>query len=60
MEGESDYISPIILVEAPGKDSRPCIDYRKLNAISKPDIFPIPNIGDRIERVASEKYITVL
>ncbi|GFW16451.1 retrovirus-related Pol polyprotein from transposon 412 [Trichonephila clavipes] len=27
--GESDFTSPLILVEAPGKEARPCIDYRK-------------------------------
>ncbi|GFT46838.1 retrovirus-related Pol polyprotein from transposon 297 [Trichonephila clavipes] len=31
--GESDYASPMILVETPGRDPRPCIDYRKLNEI---------------------------
>ncbi|GFV94756.1 transposon Ty3-G Gag-Pol polyprotein [Trichonephila clavipes] len=29
--GESDYMSPMILVEVAGKEPRPCIDYRKLN-----------------------------
>ncbi|KAG8197404.1 hypothetical protein JTE90_014891 [Oedothorax gibbosus] len=29
--GDSDFTSPMILVEAPGKDPRPCIDYRRLN-----------------------------
>ncbi|GBL74841.1 Transposon Ty3-G Gag-Pol polyprotein [Araneus ventricosus] len=27
-KGESDFTSPLILVEVPGKDARPCIDYR--------------------------------
>lgn len=30
--GDSDYASPMIMVEAPGKEPRPCIDYRRLNA----------------------------
>ncbi|GBN02874.1 hypothetical protein AVEN_153230-1 [Araneus ventricosus] len=30
--GQSDYASPMILVESTGKDPRPCIDYRVLNA----------------------------
>ncbi|GFS59583.1 transposon Ty3-I Gag-Pol polyprotein [Trichonephila inaurata madagascariensis] len=30
---ESDYASPMILVETPGRDPRPYIDYRKLNEI---------------------------
>ncbi|GBM82798.1 hypothetical protein AVEN_139444-1 [Araneus ventricosus] len=49
--GESDYTSPIILVEAPGKDPRPCVDYRLLNEITRTAFFPLPNIEERVERV---------
>lgn len=59
-EGESNFNSPIILVEAPGKDTRPCIDCRKLNTITKAEFFPLPNIEKRVEKVADAKYITVL
>ncbi|XP_064465312.1 uncharacterized protein LOC135376767 [Ornithodoros turicata] len=57
-EGTSDYTSPIILVRAPGKDPRPCVDYRKLNAVTKDLIYPIPNIEERIETVSRAKYIS--
>ncbi|GFV85812.1 retrovirus-related Pol polyprotein from transposon 297 [Trichonephila clavipes] len=30
--GESDFTSPLILVEAQGKEARPCIDYRRVLA----------------------------
>ncbi|GBN99324.1 hypothetical protein AVEN_212762-1 [Araneus ventricosus] len=33
--GYSDYTLPMILVEAPGKEPRPCVDYRNLNKITK-------------------------
>lgn len=58
--GESDYTSPMILVEAPGKDPRPCVDYRRLNEIIRTEYFPLPNIEERVERVASAKFITIL
>lgn len=58
-EGESDYNSPMILVEAAGKDPRPCIDYRKLNAITEAELFSLHNIEIRVKRVAA-KYIAVL
>ncbi|GFT57856.1 retrovirus-related Pol polyprotein from transposon 297 [Trichonephila clavipes] len=38
--GESDYASPMILVETPGRDPRPCIDYRKLNEDARLTIKP--------------------
>lgn len=55
---ESDYTSPMILVEVPGKEPRPCVDYRKLNAITRDQLYPIPNIEERIERVSGANYIT--
>ncbi|GBO30239.1 hypothetical protein AVEN_237142-1 [Araneus ventricosus] len=58
--GQSDYASPMILVESTGKDPRPCIDYRLLNANVRTQFFPLPNIEERVERVAASKYITVI
>ncbi|GFY25861.1 retrovirus-related Pol polyprotein from transposon 17.6 [Trichonephila clavipes] len=58
--GESDYMSPMILVEVAGKEPRPCIDYRKLNGIIRTEYFPLPNIEERVEKVSEAKFITVL
>ena len=57
--GESDYSSPIILVEVPGKDPRPCVDYRRLNKVIKTEYYPIPNIEERVEQVSAANYITI-
>ncbi|GFW28027.1 retrovirus-related Pol polyprotein from transposon 17.6 [Trichonephila clavipes] len=57
--GESDYMSPMILVEVAGKEPRPCIDYRKLNGIIRTEYFPLPNIEERVEKVSVAKFITV-
>ncbi|GBM34967.1 Retrovirus-related Pol polyprotein from transposon 17.6 [Araneus ventricosus] len=58
--GESDFSSPLILVEAPGRDPRPYTDYRKLNSVTRAEYFPLPNFEERVEAVASGKYITVI
>ncbi|GFW75310.1 retrovirus-related Pol polyprotein from transposon 297 [Trichonephila clavipes] len=58
--GESDYMSPMILVEVAKKEPRPCIDYRKLNGIIRTEYFPLPNIKERVEKVSAAKFITVL
>lgn len=58
--GDSDYTSPMILVEVAGRDPRPCIDYRKLNKLTKTQFFPLPNIEQRVETVAAAKFISVL
>lgn len=57
---ESDDASPMIFVEVPGKDPRPCIDYRKLNAVTMDQIYLIPNIEERVETVSKAKYIPTL
>ncbi len=58
--GESDYTSPMILVETPGRDPRPCNDYRKLNSLVQIEYFPLSNIEERVERVSASKYTTVI
>lgn len=57
---ESEYTSPLILVEAPGKSPRPCVDYRKLNAITCDQVYPIPNIEETVEMVSSAKFVSTL
>ncbi|GFY35302.1 retrovirus-related Pol polyprotein from transposon 17.6 [Trichonephila clavipes] len=57
---ESDFTSPLILVEAQGKEARPCIDYRRLNKVTRTQFFPLPNIEELLEKVSAAKYISVL
>ncbi|GFV42864.1 hypothetical protein TNCV_16111 [Trichonephila clavipes] len=51
--GESDFTSPLILVEAQGKEARPCIDCRRLNKVTRTQFFPLPNIEELLEKVLS-------
>ncbi|GFX58637.1 retrovirus-related Pol polyprotein from transposon 297 [Trichonephila clavipes] len=43
--GQSDYTSPLILVESRNKDPRPCVDYRRLNEITRAEFFPFAKYG---------------
>lgn len=38
----SSWSSPCILVRKPDSTFRPCTDFRKVNAVTKPDSFPLP------------------
>ncbi|GFX37548.1 retrovirus-related Pol polyprotein from transposon 17.6 [Trichonephila clavipes] len=58
--GESDFTSPLILVDAHGKEARPCIDYRMLNKVTWTQFFPLPNIEELLEKVSEAKYISIL
>ncbi|GBO36558.1 hypothetical protein AVEN_17830-1 [Araneus ventricosus] len=51
--GQYDYASPMILVESPSKDPRPFIDYRLLNANVRTQLFPLPKIEERVEKVSA-------
>ena len=46
-----------MLIEVPGKDPRPCVDSGKLNAITKDEVYPLPNIEERVELVSKARFI---
>lgn len=54
----SDWSSPCVLVPKDDGSSRYCTDYRKLNAITIPDNFPLPRIEDCIDQISSAKVIS--
>ena len=43
---KSEWASPILMVKKKDGSLRFCIDYRKLNNVTKHDSFPLPNIQD--------------
>lgn len=54
----SEWSSPIVPVTKPDGSLRLCVDYRKVNALTKADSFPIPRIEDCIDRIGTAKFVT--
>jgi hypothetical protein len=60
----SPWSSSIVLVKKKTTDVstkyRFCVDYRSLNAVIKPDTYPIPNITDTLDSLGTSRIFSVL
>ena len=56
---KSPWASPMVVVKMNG-GLRLCIDYRKLNAITKGDSFPLPSIEELLVKVHNSKLFSCL
>jgi hypothetical protein len=59
-KSSSPWAAPVVIVDKKGGEKRICIDYRKLNAITKPDAYPLPRIDDMLESFGQAKWFTTL
>ena len=59
-ESSSSYAHPILFVKKKTGEMRMCIDYRRLNANTKVDRFPLPRIDDIMDSLGgSTVYSTI-
>ena len=56
----SPWASPVVPVAKKCGVTRFCADFRKLNAVTKKDVYPIPRLDDALDRLANCKYFTSL
>jgi len=56
----SAWSSPCLLVPKADGTQRFCTDYRRVNAVTKPDSFPLPLMEDCIDNVGSACFVTKL
>ena len=56
----SEKAAPIVLVGKKDGSLRLCIDYRRLNSVSRADAYPMPRIDQLVDRLGKAKYLTTL
>ena len=56
----SPWASPVVLVPKKDGKLRFCVDYRRLNAITKKDVYPLPRIDDILDTLGKTKYFSSL
>jgi len=59
-ETYSDGRSPIMFVKNKDGKLRVCVDYWALNHVTKKDRYPLPVIGEALDRLQTAKYYTKL
>jgi len=59
-ESFSPWVSPAVLVRKKDGTLRFCIDYRKLNAVTIKDSYPLPRIDDLLDQLSGNAWFTTL
>lgn len=56
----SPWASPVCLVRKKDGSFRFCIDYRRVNAVSRKDAYPLPDILDALDHLRGAKYFATI
>ncbi|KAK2887927.1 hypothetical protein Q8A73_019375 [Channa argus] len=57
---DSLWAAPMVMVRKKTGKWRPCVDYRRLNAVTKKDSYPLPRIDDALDYVAGSCWFSSL
>src|SRR3954471_19661356 len=56
----SPWASPVVIVGKKGGEKRLCVDYRKVNTVTKIDAYSLPRIDDLLDSLGGANWFTTL
>ena len=56
----SPWASPIVLVKKKDGSTRFCVDYRKVNNVTRKDAYPLPRVDDILDTLAGSQWFSTL
>ena len=56
----SPWMSPVVLTRKPDGTLRLCIDYRRLNAVTELDPYPLPRIDQQLNKMSGCEYFSCI
>ena len=59
-ESTSPWASPMVFVRKKDGTTRPCVDYRKLNDVTRRDAYPLPRVDDCLDCLSGAKIFSTL
>lgn len=54
----SPWSSPVVLVKKKDGRDRMCLDYRKINTVTKKDSYPLPRVSEILDRLGKTRYLS--
>ena len=58
--GDGPWASPIVLATKKDGTTRFCVDYRRVNEVTKKDAYPLPRIDDNLDALQGAEFYSTL